>query len=92
MIIIPFLSLFNILLGWSIYKRTHKNKKLEEHQNISTKNLPTHKSYLNLFISALSGFSIFILEVLWFRHLEIIIGDRAYISSLILLIIIFFLG
>lgn len=92
MIIIPFLSIFNMLLGWSIYKRTHKNKKLEEHTTISTKNLPIDKSYFNLCISALSGFSIFILEVLWFRHLEIIIGDRAYISSLILLIIIFFLG
>lgn len=43
-------------------------------------------------LASISGFVIFSLEVLWFRQLQILLGDRAYLSSLILFFVILILG
>ncbi|MEC7276459.1 MAG: hypothetical protein VXV96_09070 [Bdellovibrionota bacterium] len=43
-------------------------------------------------ISFISGFTLLGLEVVWFRSLEIIINDRAYISTLVLFCVLCILG
>lgn len=87
MFIIPLLSAANILFAYFIFNKKQNKinilKKIESHKI---------KKSTALLISALSGFTVFLLEVLWFRHLEILIGDRAYISSLILFVIVLTLG
>lgn len=88
MYVVPLLSVFNIIFAIFILKKYNVKKHVVE---IKIPDFKIKKSTA-LILSGLSGFIVFMLEVLWFRHLEILIGDRAYISSIILFIIIITLG
>ena len=88
MFTVPLLSVFNIICALLILKKYNIPK---NQVSINIPNFNIKKSTA-IILSGLSGFIIFLLEVVWFRHLEILIGDRAYISSIILFIIIITLG
>ena len=93
MYFIPLLSAINIFCIILILKKKKLNPQIQTQKQTQNKHAEIKiKRTTIITISALSGFIIFLLEVLWFRHLEIIIGDRAYISSIILFTIIITLG
>lgn len=84
-LIVPILNLVCLALA----RMTPLSETTQEVHQKDSKPLP---SFRVLVIAAISGFVIMSLEVLWLRQMDLILGDRAYLTSLVLFFIIALLG
>ncbi len=82
----------NLLLSLSIYYFSDRLTQHTQDQNLQLINHEKIPSTKILTLAFFCGFILLGLEVVWFKSLELILNDRAYISTLVLFIVLVTLG
>jgi len=85
-LIVPSVNLIIGLMALLAYKKGHLTQGETEEEKACSLTLS------DWVLAAISGYLVLGMEVAWFRSSELIIGDRAYITSLVLLSVLTVLG